>query len=81
MIKVNFMTVGRDRKSWTASCPTSLSFKWLQKQVNLLAPDLVGDLGFKTVHGKGTIYEGARVSGFYEIVTETITNEGSGDNA
>jgi len=80
MIKVNFSEVGRGKKSWTASCPDAISLSWLEKQVKLLASDITDELGFKTIHGKGKIYAGGRIVGRYEIVTETITNEGSGGN-
>ena len=82
MIKVNFIEVGRGKKSWTASC-TEITFDWLCKQVLLFVPikDIAEGLSFKNVHGKGTIYAGVRSVGKFEVVTETITNEGSGDNA
>jgi len=48
--------------------------------MKMFAADISGELGFKTVHGKGTIYAGVQAVGKYEIVTETITNEGSGEN-
>ena len=83
MIKVRFYDVGRDKKTFTASCPTAISFDWLHKQVRMFAADIAGELGFKTVHGKGKIYAGTRCVGKYEVcffrqgekadVTESIT--------
>ena len=76
MIKVNFSGVGRDNKAWTASCPTTISFDWLHRQVKLMGSDIEGELAFKTIHGKGTIYAGGQTIGSYEIVTESITKRG-----
>ena len=77
MVKVNFSEVGRDKKSWTASC-TKISFDWLYKQVKTFGG--MTNVAFRVKHGKGTIYAGKLSVGKFEVVTETITNEGSGDN-
>ena len=71
MIKVNFSGVGRNNKAWTASCTTAISLEWLEKQVKLMGGDIEGELGFMTVHGKGTIYAGGQTVGKYEVVFES----------
>ncbi|MCL2703878.1 MAG: hypothetical protein FWE91_09765 [Defluviitaleaceae bacterium] len=79
-MKVNFYDVGRGLKKWTASCPTEITLDWLHSQVKLFGGLSASSIGFLTVHGKGTIYDGDRPVGNYEIVTETITNKGGGGN-
>ena len=80
MLTVKFIDVGRDKKNWTATC-AEVGFDWLCKQVLSRVPikDIAEGLSFRNEYGKGTIYAGEQVVGHFEVVTETITNQGGGE--
>ena len=77
MKTVKFIDVGRNKLSWTAQT-AEISLAWLTLQVAHNGGHNSLNLALKNVHGKGDIYDGAKIIEHFEIVTETVTNEGGG---